>query len=95
MGNDSATVRHDTDRHRYVVELDGEEAGFVAYDVRDDVIVLTHTEVDDAFEGRGVGSALAAGALNDLRANGKSIVPQCPFIKKYIDRHQEYADLVR
>ncbi|HVM09342.1 MAG TPA: GNAT family N-acetyltransferase [Acidimicrobiales bacterium] len=95
MATDSISVRHEPDRHRYVVDLDGEEAGFVAYQVRGDgVVVLTHTEVDDSSEGRGVGSTLVAGALEDLRAAGKVIVPQCPFVKKYIERHQEYAALV-
>ena len=51
-------------------------------------------EVDDAFEGQGVGSALARTALDDVRASGRSAVPKCPFIRGWIDKHPDYADLV-
>jgi predicted GNAT family acetyltransferase len=57
--------------------------------------VFTHTEVDPAFEGHGIGSALAAGALDDARRRGLVVVPSCPFIRAYITRHPEYADLLR
>jgi hypothetical protein len=56
--------------------------------------VFTHTVVLPAFEGRGVGSALARGALDDVRASGRTLVAQCPFIRGYIERQPEYADLV-
>ena len=57
-------------------------------------VVLVHTEVDDAFEGHGVGGHLAAGALDDLRARGVKVEPLCPFIVRYIERHPEFSDLV-
>jgi uncharacterized protein len=87
-------VRDVPDRTRYEATVDGELAGFAAY--RDDrgARVFTHTEVFDAFEGRGVGSALAAGALDDVRATGRRLVALCPFIAAYIERHAEYADLI-
>ncbi len=69
-------------------------AGFAEYRLRPGRIVFTHTEVDPAFEGKGVGSHLAAGALDDVRARGLSVTPACPFIASYIRRHTEYADLV-
>ena len=50
--------------------------------------------MDDAYEGQGVGSELAAGALDDARARGLRVLPYCPFIRGYIERHQEYLDLV-
>jgi predicted GNAT family acetyltransferase len=53
-----------------------------------------HTEVDDAFEGQGLGSQLAAGALDDVRRLGKRVVPRCPFIAKFIAHHPEHQDLV-
>ena len=56
--------------------------------------VFTHTEVFPAFEGRGVGTALARGALDDVRASGRTLVARCPFIRSYIERQPEYADLV-
>lgn len=79
---------------RYEARLDGELAGFAEYRRRDGRTVFTHTEVDDRFEGRGVGSALAAGALDDVRARGERAVPICPFIASFIERHDDYADLV-
>ena len=56
--------------------------------------MFTHTEIDPAFEGHGVGSALAKAALDDVRAKGLKAVPLCPFIRTWIDRHPDYEDLV-
>ena len=81
---------------RYEAHIDGELAGFAAYQLTRAVIVFTHTEVGDDFEGHGVGSALARFALDDVRAQGqREVVPMCPFIAGWIDQHPEYADLVR
>src|ERR671920_1126292 len=72
---------------RYEARVDGDLAGAAYYDVADDLIVFTHTEVDDAFEGHGVGSTLARAALDDVRADGnRRVVPRCPFIKEWIRR---------
>lgn len=87
-------VRDVPDRSRYEATVDGALAGFAVYRDRGDARVFTHTEVFDGHEGRGVGSALAAAALDDVRAAGRSVVPQCPFIRDWIDRHPDYADLV-
>jgi len=53
-----------------------------------------HTEIDTSFSGHGVGSALARGALDDVRRQGKLVTARCPFIAAYIRGHREYADLV-
>ncbi|GAA3951643.1 GNAT family N-acetyltransferase [Actinomadura viridis] len=79
---------------RYEVRVDGSLAGFAEYRTRPGKIVFTHTEVDGAYEGQGVGSALARGALDDVRAKGLAVVPLCPFIKGWIDKHPDYQDLV-
>jgi predicted GNAT family acetyltransferase len=81
-------------RHRFEGHLDGELAGFVVYRREDDRLVLVHTEVDPGFEGQGVGSALARGILDRLRAEGEVVVPECPFIAGWIEKHPDYADLV-
>lgn len=82
------------ERHRYEIRLGGELAGFALYrDVPGGRRILVHTEVDAAFEGRGLGGALARGALDDIRARGWTVTPRCPFIAGYLDRHPEYADL--
>ena len=80
---------------RYEARLDGELAGAAYYDRADDLIVFTHTEVDEAFEGHGVGSTLARAALDDVRADGRrKVIARCPFIKGWIDRHPDYQDLL-
>jgi predicted GNAT family acetyltransferase len=80
---------------RYEIHVDGKLAGFTLYrDRGSDRISLTHTEVFDEFEGRGVGSALVAGTLDDLRARGMVVLPLCPFVRAYIRDHPEYLDLV-
>lgn len=71
-----------------------EVAGFAEYRQEPGRLIFTHTVVEAAFEGTGVGSRLAAAALDEARARGLSVVPQCPFIAGYIRRHPAYQDLV-
>lgn len=71
---------------------DGELAGIAEYRLADGVITFVHTEV--RLEGHGVGGRLARTALDDSRERGLRVVPQCPFIRGWIDRHPDYADLV-
>jgi uncharacterized protein len=87
-------TRNDSEQ-RYEARVDGELAGIAAFQMDGDRIVFTHTEVDDRFEGQGIGSQLARHALDDVRARGSlRVVPQCPFIRSWIEKHPEYADLV-
>jgi uncharacterized protein len=80
---------------RYEGWLDGEPAGLIVYVPRDGWLVIDHTEVFPEFEGRGVGSRLAKAALDDVRARGLFVTPECPFVMSYIRRHRdEYRDLV-
>lgn len=88
------TVQDNPAKRRYEAIVDGEVAGYVFYQEREGELVLIHTEVAEEFEGQGIGSRLAAGTLDDIRARGLRIVPLCPFIKGYIERHPDYADLV-
>jgi predicted GNAT family acetyltransferase len=87
-------VRNNPEQNRYEAWLGDELAGIAAYQLREGVIVFTHTEVGDRFEGRGVGSALARGALDDVRATGSRVMAQCPFIKGWIENHPDYQDLL-
>jgi len=89
-------VRND-DRSRYEARLDDELAGFAEYQRTGDLgdlVVFTHTEVSERFEGRGVGSALARAALDDVRQSGRRVLPLCPFIKGWIDKHPDYQSLL-
>ena len=90
----SITVSDNPDETRYDVFVDGDLAGFAVYRDEPRRRVFTHTEVDDRYEGHGVGGQLARAALDDVRRRGLGVVPQCPFIRGYIERHPEYADLV-
>jgi predicted GNAT family acetyltransferase len=81
------------ERSRYLALVDGQEAGFAAYRLRGERIIFTHTEVNAAYEGRGVASALAKAALEDVRRRGLRMVLVCPFMTAYVQRHPEYADL--
>ncbi|TDD91445.1 N-acetyltransferase [Actinomadura darangshiensis] len=91
----STEITDNAEQSRYEIRLDGDLAGFAEYEPGEGAVVFTHTEVDSAFEGKGVGSALARGALDDVRQKGLSVVPLCAFIKKWIEKHPGYQDLVR
>lgn len=81
-------------RRRFEILVDGGLAGFTAYRVRDGLVVFTHTEIDAAFQGKGIGAQLAAGALDQVRERGEKIVAECPFIAAYVKKHAEYQDLL-
>jgi predicted GNAT family acetyltransferase len=88
-------VRDVAEKRRYEITSDGTLSGFSEYRDIDGVRVLTHTEVFDAFEGKGVGSALVRGALDDQRTAGRKIVALCPFVDRYVRDHpDDYGDLV-
>jgi predicted GNAT family acetyltransferase/glutaredoxin len=79
---------------RYELRLDGRLVGLAAYHRRDGRLAFTHTEVEESCQGRGLGSRLAAAALEDAGRRGLQVVPLCPFIAHYIERHPEYQRLV-
>ncbi len=82
------------DHHRYELRDGDEVIGLIAYRLADGVITLVHTEVDPAHEGQGHAATLARGALDDARSRGLRVVPSCPYVASYIEKHPEYADLV-
>ncbi|MGW0548207.1 GNAT family N-acetyltransferase [Streptomyces altiplanensis] len=87
------TVERNDAGHRYEILLDGTAAGLTAYRDRGDQRVFCHTEIDDAFAGRGLASHLVRQALTDVRASGKRIVPVCPYVAKYLQKHDEFSDI--
>jgi predicted GNAT family acetyltransferase len=89
-----ATVVDNPDLSRYEIHVDGEVAGFTEYRQQPGVVDFVHTEVDDAYEGQGLGGQLARGALDQVRASGRKVVATCPFIKGWIAKHEEYQDLL-
>ena len=82
------------ERERYELTVDGELAGFDEYRGHGPTRALTHTEIDERFEGRGLGSQLVKAVLDDVRAQQLHVLPMCPFVKAYLADHHEYLDLV-
>jgi len=88
------TVRDVPEAERYEIR-DGEQLlGHADYERRGDTVLFTHTEVDQDSGRSGVGSTLVRAALDDVRAQGGSVVPLCSFVRSWIERHGDYADLV-
>ena len=81
-------------RSRYELRDDGHLVGFTQYHDRDGVLVFPHTVVTVPKRGAGYGSALVRGALDDVRAQGRTIVAECPFVAEFVRDHPDYADLL-
>jgi predicted GNAT family acetyltransferase len=86
-------VRNNEAESRYEIQEDGEIA-FAAYRLEGDKVVFHHTVVPEALGGRGVGSALVGGALEDVRSQGRKVEPLCSFVRHYIERHRDAQDLL-
>jgi predicted GNAT family acetyltransferase len=82
------------DRERYELSIDGEVVGFSAYRARPGLIAFVHTEIDEHLQGRGLADRLIRFALEDVRARGLAVLPFCPFVKAFIERHREFETLV-
>ncbi|WP_028646742.1 GNAT family N-acetyltransferase [Nocardiopsis sp. CNT312] len=90
------TVVDVPERSRYEVSADGRVVGFSAYHlIEEGVLALPHVEVERAFEGRGVASALVRESLDDIRARDLRVVPVCPFVRDFLKRNPGYGDLVQ
>jgi predicted GNAT family acetyltransferase len=88
-------VRNNPAEYRYEIFADGELAGYTQYVFDRGRIAFLHTEVYDSYEGLGLGTRLARETLGDARARGLLVMPFCPFIAGYIERHiDEYGDLM-
>jgi uncharacterized protein len=88
-----AEVVNNPAQHRYELVVEGHLAA-TYYKVSDGIITFIHTEVPPELAGKGVGSQLIRGALDQVRADGLKVIPECPFVKAYVDKHGEYADLL-
>jgi uncharacterized protein len=82
------------DKERFEIYLGDSLAGFLVYDQAPGRITLIHTEINPNFNGHGLGGRLVSQALDTARQRGLAVVPLCPFVRRYIGQHQEYADLV-
>jgi len=89
-----ATVRDSPERSRYIISRGTGEAGYAEYERIGGNVVFTHTVIDPAFKGQGLGAELIRAALDDVRERGGRVVAQCSFVAGYLRRHPDYADLV-
>ena len=90
----TTAVADNTQASRYEISAEGHLAGFTLYRRYPTVIEFLHTEIEPEYEGRGLASELIRSALETARADGLQVLPLCPFVREYIERHDEYLDLV-
>ena len=88
------TIRDNPGQHRFEALVDGEVAGFTEYHLRDGVQVMPHTVTSHHHRGQGVAAAVVKAAQDAAREAGRTVRPDCPYVKKYISEHPEYQDLV-
>lgn len=88
-----STVQNDRAASRFVLEVDGATA-FAIYRHEGDRIIFTHTEVPEALAGQGIGGRLIRSALDASREDGLTVVPECSFVRHFMDTHPDYRDLV-
>lgn len=86
-------VVHNETERRFEITIDG-HTGFLRYARKPDQIELIHTEVPPELGGRGLGGVLAKAAFDHAKQGGLKVIPTCPFVKKYLERHAEFAPLV-
>ncbi len=91
---DEPEVRHDPEQRRYELVLDGSVIGLIDYREQGGADVFTHTEVAPAHRGTGLAAVLVRAALDDARARGRTVVPQCWYVADFIRDHPEYEDLL-
>lgn len=91
---DQIDLQHDEDGNRFVLRSSGEDVGLIEYRRDGDVFDLLHTEVLPQGQGQGLGKVLVREALDHIRADGGQIVATCPFVARFVDEHDDYADLV-
>ena len=88
------SVENDEKGRQFHAEVDGHRAHLDYVRHPDGTLDLIHTEVDPALRGKGVGEAVVRFAFDAARSGGFKLIPTCPFVKKFVERHPEYADLV-
>ena len=86
-------IRDNTARSRFELD-DGGVTAVLTYKLAGDVITFQHTETPVAARGRGLASELVKGVLDEVRSRGLKIVPRCPFVRAYVERHPEYRNLL-
>lgn len=95
MADQNVSIEHDAAAKRYVITVDGEQAGFADYrDADDTTRDFNHTVIDPTFRGQGLSGRLVKEALDDTRAAGKKIIPTCSAVEHFVEKSADYKDLV-
>lgn len=87
------SVRDNRAMNRFEADVQGQIA-ITAYRHNKGIVTFTHTEVPESLRGHGVAGKLVRGALDQVRARGEHVVPECPYVASFIQKHPEYQDLV-
>jgi uncharacterized protein len=87
-------VRENATEHRFELWIGDELAGTSVYEGDGPTLPFVHTEIEPRFEGQGLGSTLIRASLDAVRERGGSVLPHCPFVQHFIEKHDEYLDLV-
>lgn len=95
MADERIRIVNRPDAGRYELLVNDVLAGVCEYNLVGDSVMFTHTEVFAGHEGMGLGSRLASFVLEDVKRQGKLVIPVCRYIAKYIGEHEEYKELVR
>ncbi|WP_308607960.1 GNAT family N-acetyltransferase [uncultured Corynebacterium sp.] len=93
MGTMTTSVAHQTDRSRFVITVDGEEAGFAEYSDSATTREFTHTEIFESFQGQGLSKPLIKAALDDDSTVGRQVIPTCSAVARFIEKNPEYQRL--
>ena len=92
--SDDLRIVHDAAQTRYDIFVGAVRAGFAEYELSGTTMTFTHTVTSPQLRGRGLAGRVVRRALDDARAAGRTVVPQCWYVAQFIDEHPEYADLL-
>lgn len=90
----NTTVANNPEKSRFEISVDGALAGFTEYYEEGEILVFPHTKIFDEFGGQGLAAILVTGALDDVRANGRLIRADCPYVAGFLQKHPDYQDLL-
>ena len=95
MADKSVSIAHEESDKRYIITVDGQQAGFADYrDIDAGTRDFNHTVIDPSFRGQGLSGQLVKAALDDTRSAGKKIIPTCSAVAHFVEKNADYKDLV-
>jgi uncharacterized protein len=87
-------ITNNTIMHRFEAEI-GADKATLEYSLESNVITFLHTRVPESIGGRGIGTALVTAGLDYAVKNGFRVIPQCPFVAAFLEKHPEYQERLR